>query len=296
MLILFPGALGDLLCCWPAIHGLIACGHAVTLASRVDVEGLLPDDGLHLDSLERREITALFAATPDVGDATRRYLAGFERIDSFTGFADPRFAARLATAAGSRTTVHPFRGMRVGESAVAYFGRCLGISPRIRPLPIAPHAASWADALWDRHGLGDRVLAIHPGSGGIAKNWRGMAALAERWRDAGGHVVALLGPAESERGIAIPADVVVADQPLPLVAAVVCRAGRYVGNDSGISHLAGMVGASTLVLFADSDRAVWAPRGPQVTVLQADPPCVRCGAGAFCLHRLAVARVFRELT
>jgi ADP-heptose:LPS heptosyltransferase len=108
-------------------------------------------------------------------------------------------------------------------------------------------------------------------------------------------VVALLGPAEIERGIAMAADVVLAGAALPRVAAVLRRADRYVGNDSGISHLAGLVGARALVLFADSDSRVWAPSGPHVTVLHAAPPCDQCGPGAFCIHRLPVTTVLSAL-
>jgi ADP-heptose:LPS heptosyltransferase len=35
----------------------------------------------------------------------------------------------------------------------------------------------------------------------------------------------------------------------------------YVGNDSGISHLAAAVGTPTVALFRSTDPRVWAPRG-----------------------------------
>ncbi|MEO7653285.1 MAG: glycosyltransferase family 9 protein [Bryobacteraceae bacterium] len=41
----------------------------------------------------------------------------------------------------------------------------------------------------------------------------------------------------------------------------------YIGNDSGISHLAAATGVPVIVLFGPTDPAVWAPRGPSVTVL-----------------------------
>ena len=44
------------------------------------------------------------------------------------------------------------------------------------------------------------------------------------------------------------------------------RARLYVGNDSGITHLAAAVGTPVLALFGPSDPAVWAPRGPNVRV------------------------------
>lgn len=41
----------------------------------------------------------------------------------------------------------------------------------------------------------------------------------------------------------------------------------FVGNDSGISHLAAAVGTPTLAIFRSTDPRVWAPRGPAVWVL-----------------------------
>jgi heptosyltransferase III len=44
----------------------------------------------------------------------------------------------------------------------------------------------------------------------------------------------------------------------------------YIGNDSGITHLAAAVGMSTLALFGPHSTRTWVPRGPNVTVLQTD--------------------------
>jgi heptosyltransferase-3 len=44
----------------------------------------------------------------------------------------------------------------------------------------------------------------------------------------------------------------------------IARARVYIGNDSGISHLAAAVGTPTIVLFGPTDPAVWAPRGSRV--------------------------------
>jgi len=42
----------------------------------------------------------------------------------------------------------------------------------------------------------------------------------------------------------------------------------YIGNDSGIAHLAAAVGTPVIAIFLVSDPRVWAPRGDQVTVLE----------------------------
>ena len=44
------------------------------------------------------------------------------------------------------------------------------------------------------------------------------------------------------------------------------RARLYIGNDSGITHLAAALGTPVLALFGPTDPAVWGPRGPNVRV------------------------------
>jgi heptosyltransferase III len=47
------------------------------------------------------------------------------------------------------------------------------------------------------------------------------------------------------------------------------KARIFVGNDSGISHLAAAAGTSVLAWFGPTDPRVWAPRGPAVHVVHA---------------------------
>ena len=44
------------------------------------------------------------------------------------------------------------------------------------------------------------------------------------------------------------------------------QASLYIGNDSGITHLAAAVGTPVLAIFGPSDPTVWAPRGPHVRI------------------------------
>lgn len=45
----------------------------------------------------------------------------------------------------------------------------------------------------------------------------------------------------------------------------------YLGNDSGVSHLAAAVGCPTVAVFGPTEPRVWAPRGARVKVLKGDP-------------------------
>jgi heptosyltransferase III len=46
----------------------------------------------------------------------------------------------------------------------------------------------------------------------------------------------------------------------------------YIGNDSGITHLAAAVGIPVLALFGPTDPGVWAPRGPNVRIVRWGAP------------------------
>lgn len=45
----------------------------------------------------------------------------------------------------------------------------------------------------------------------------------------------------------------------------------YIGNDSGVTHLAAATGVPTLALFGPTAAKVWAPRGENITVIQYNP-------------------------
>lgn len=290
IVVLFPGALGDVLCCWPALDGLRhASGAVLTLAARDAWFDALPDGAFTRLSIERREITDLFGSGR-LGSATRSLFAGCTRVESWTGHGDENFARRLAEASGAAVAVHPFRDFRPGEHASAYYARCVGVAPRMRQLPVRRDAAEWAAAFWDRHHLGSDVLVVHPGSGSARKNWEGMGEAAAAWRSSGGQVVALIGPAEGASTL-VPHEAVLRDEGLDRVAAVLALSPRYLGNDSGISHLAGMVGARGVALFGASDPAVWRPLGGSVRVLHVPDACVHCSSERFCTHRLSVTEV-----
>jgi heptosyltransferase III len=57
----------------------------------------------------------------------------------------------------------------------------------------------------------------------------------------------------------------------------------YIGNDSGITHLAAAVGVPTIAIFMTTDPRLWAPRGDHVTILENpsvdDVLAAACGAG-----------------
>jgi heptosyltransferase III len=59
--------------------------------------------------------------------------------------------------------------------------------------------------------------------------------------------------------------------PLEKVAALLSLSKKYIGNDNGVSHLAGAVGADATVYFIWARPANWRPLGPRVKVVCPPP-------------------------
>jgi ADP-heptose:LPS heptosyltransferase len=81
----------------------------------------------------------------------------------------------------------------------------------------------------------------------------------------------VIGPADEDAAAplrGLPGAVPVRGAPIRVLGALLAKAGLYVGNDSGISHLAAAAGAPTLALFGPTDPAAWAPVGPRVQTVR----------------------------
>jgi heptosyltransferase III len=172
--------------------------------------------------------------------------------------------------------------------------------PRLTPHPAGaaePDAAA---------GPGERIAAIHPGSGSPKKNWPfdRYLDLAEKLRAQGFCIIWISGPAEERQFLFPASERVFRDASLPALVRVLSRSSLFVGNDSGISHLAAAAGAPSVVLFGPSDPAVWAPRGRTVAIVCAgEQACFPCHPDANasarpcakpCMNTVAVAHVFES--
>ncbi len=121
-------------------------------------------------------------------------------------------------------------------------------------------------------------VLVHPGSGSAAKNWplENFLEVAYRLRGRELEVAFLLGPVEEAQGIGQALSStpfrVLRGLSIVRVAYLLSRARAYVGNDSGISHLSGLVGCPTVAVFGSTDPAVWSPLGAQVKVLGGGKP------------------------
>jgi hypothetical protein len=147
----------------------------------------------------------------------------------------------------------------------------LGIDPP-QKLPRLEPKIKWTQTL-------SRHLVFAVGSGSLAKNWplRNFMKLVEIARASGfDKFTAIIGPAEMERDpSAIKSlsaisgvSALIAPSLLDLASAI-AGASVFVGADSGVTHLAALIGTPTIALFGPTNPVVWRPAGDIVTVIQA---------------------------
>jgi ADP-heptose:LPS heptosyltransferase len=99
-------------------------------------------------------------------------------------------------------------------------------------------------------------------------------ALARELESRGRSVTWSLGPAEEQMRVSGMASVIHPATPV-MMARELAAARLYIGNDSGVTHLAAAIGCKTVAVFGPTDPKVWAPRGPNMTAVQGNPwPCL----------------------
>jgi ADP-heptose:LPS heptosyltransferase len=279
LLAIHPGALGDVLLAVPALRALragspgepLALGATPRLGRLLAALGVV-DAAVGVDSLGLDTLFVDAAARP----ATM--LTTATRLVCWLGSRDLGFVRRLrervpgaivAPSVPADGLVWPHL-LRTVAAADGDWRRPVCASDAVRE---AGRRA--LDELgWD--GAGPLVV-VHPGAGGRSKRWpaAGFAAVIARTLVLGAHVVVHQGPADADAETAtalrptLDPRVRWLEQPdLVTLAGVLAQATAYIGNDSGVSHLAGAVGCPSLVLFAASlvRWASWSPTSQALVV------------------------------
>ena len=106
----------------------------------------------------------------------------------------------------------------------------------------------------------ENFAAIHPFSGSVKKNWP-----LDRYRELalriGMPVRWIAGPEE-------PLEPATRFHDLYDLACWLATARVYIGNDSGVTHLAAAVGTPSVAIFLSTDPSVWAPRSSRAIAIE----------------------------
>lgn len=278
-LILRGGAIGDFILTLPAIQALRDRwpGAYIELVGYPHIANLALVAGLvdHVESLDRADAARLFTWRTTFSEEQAEHLRSFDLIISYLHDPDGVVKANLK-AAGVKQVIYGSPLVKEGH-AIDHLMKpleTLAIYAE-EPLPRLTLKSERGKEWLAAHGLSGGVVAIHPGSGSPKKNWPAgnFLKLAEQLREFGQPHLMIFGEAD-----AAVADVIRKEMPgvielsgctLVELASVLSACRAFVGNDSGVTHIAAALGLRTIVMFGPSDADRWGPRGSHVNVIKA---------------------------
>lgn len=225
-----------------------------------------PSEVERLIDWERADVAGLVADGGPVAETLRRELEACDLAFAFTR--SEAVARSLETLLGRVFVRDP--QPPAGVHAAQWLARdASGDAEAVPPSCVAtPEEEERARDVARR--LPARFLAVHPGSGSRRKNWPSFLDLVDHVRPPEPWLL-VCGPADEEAAAPLrdrPGAVVADHLPVRVLGAVLASAGVFVGNDSGISHLAAAWGAPTVALFGPTDARTWAPEGARVRTVQ----------------------------
>jgi heptosyltransferase-3 len=302
LLIIHPGALGDIVCIFPIIMVLRRHFRPVAILCQNHL-GRLADAENLVDAwfpIEAAWTASLF--TGEAGPEARRLLAPYAHVLVFSRSETLASSVQhIGSARVCRVPPRPpaDRRVHVAEHALEHIRRC-GFLPEAEAAISEPEPPTGASAGRTR----STTVLIHPGAGSPRKRWplAGFLELAAHIQAQGLIPEFVIGPAEQDLlpELEIRGAVVRRPSDSRDLLAQLRTAAAYVGNDSGVSHLAAWTGLRCVVIFGPTDPARWRPWGRSVELVQAPLACTPCFetasencADADCLKHIRVEEVIR---
>lgn len=321
ILIIHQGALGDFILSLPAISAFRHHYPDTTIEIWGYTEILrLVDRSMYADriyAIDRERIASLFTRDTPVPASVLERFRSFDLMCLFGGKMQTPFVDNLKRS-GGRNVYHiepfppPGSNTHVIDHQAAQLST-LGLKvPLSTPALFPPeddgkHIASFLEQRKiAREAL---LVALHPGSGSRAKVWPpgNFAQLSRYLLDNDRvHLIVPVGPADKEHAegycnlIASDRIIPATNLSLTALAALLQRCTVYVGNDSGVTHMAAAVGTPVVALFGPTDPKVWGPRGRYMHTLYRGVSCSPCSReemnGCFhkkCLGSISVDEVYQ---
>ncbi|UVT19308.1 MAG: glycosyltransferase family 9 protein [Nitrospira sp.] len=291
IVILHPGALGDVLLAVPAIRnlGIRFPQHEILLVADATVSRLLHlcrlvDDWM---SVEGRACAGLFGGSAHLSEELQSWLQRCDVVVAWTEDKDGALAALVQRWGVAEAHIHsPFsprlRASHQRDRFLETIGQTEEEVSSAWTIEIPHDLVEQGRIYLESIGImPDRPLAlVHPGSGSMHKCLGpGKVALILQQLQRGEMCPLVLeGPADHDAveavlKLASKTPPVLRNLDLPLLAGILAGTVLYLGHDSGITHLAALLGVHTIAVFGPTDHARWAPIGDHVTILRG-APCV----------------------
>ncbi len=283
LLIIRPSALGDTLMLMPSIAQLRGSTEIVLVGRSPGVDVISPYVNRVID-YEGSGWHRLFLENP--GADPPLSLPQADCTVAFLSDPDGNVNRNLKTIL-PKTSLHFFPAFPPEEArlhAAFYLAQCLkqaGMS--VDPDKCLAEADQRALLKRGGQAIQKGGPVFHPGSGGKGKNhppefW---LQLIRRFHTrfpspSFSKSIILLGPAEEQllpfftRQMGGRRTEILFTPELEQLQSILSQAPLYVGHDSGITHLAAMLGTPTIALFKNSSVQQWRPLGPRVRVLESE--------------------------
>ncbi|MBM4148555.1 MAG: glycosyltransferase family 9 protein [Lentisphaerae bacterium] len=282
-LVLRGGALGDFILAMPVLSALRtdAPGSRVCVAgympqARLAVEGGLADEAV---SLDEASFARLFAVDAGFSTRERAWFAGFDTAISFLRDPDGVVVRNLKGLGVRRVLSRdplPPTGTHAADHLAAVLRELGGAPPRPAIPAFKLRSRDGASEGVGRPVVPETAVVLHPGSGSARKNWpiESFVAVAGVLHRAGaGSPVFLFGEADGAalgryRAMSAPWPVLAGLDVLE-VSRLLSECCAYVGNDSGVTHLAAALGCNCVAVFGPTNPSEWGPRGDNVRLIRA---------------------------
>jgi ADP-heptose:LPS heptosyltransferase len=302
LLIVHLGALGDLVCIFPVLAALRRHFRTAALLGQGHLGKLATAENL-VDQwfpIEAAWTASLF--TGKAGPEARCMLAPYSHILVFSR--SEALASALHQIGSARVCRVPprppvDRRIHVAEHALGHIRRC-GLLPGSEGAIPETDPSTGPSLDISRA----KTVLIHPGAGSPRKRWplAGFLQLAAQIKAHKRIPEFVIGPAEQDVLPELERRNAVVHRPGDSLAllGLLRSAAAYVGNDSGVSHLAAWTGLPCVVIFGPTDPARWRPWGRSVAIVQPPLECTPCFEtapencpGADCLSHTRVPEVIR---
>ena len=303
------GGIGDVLMAFPAVLFLerLCPGATITLFTRPPAHDLAR---LVYERFEVRCMSAAGAVTRlgrfDIGVAT--VVAAYSPLVEWLGL----FTCRRTFGFCYPDESPAYRGYDATSTLAADehdIDQNLRLVSRLFAAPVREEDRTYP--LREPKGKQSGPVVVHPGAhrGYPAKRWAPAryGEIIRRLVEGGRDVCIVLGPGERDDASLYTsiegARLLVAPSAAGLVRTVE-GASLFVGNDSGVAHLAAFLGVATVTLFGPTDPCRTAPRGPLSRVVCTDVACAPCHfrngvtgdcADAGCMLSLDVEKVWKAI-
>ncbi|MCX8043301.1 MAG: glycosyltransferase family 9 protein [Desulfobacterota bacterium] len=288
LLIVHQGAIGDVILSLPALHTIKSAfpHHFCEALGHPDILTLLINR-FYLNavvSVHRAMFARLYTNDSLVDPELKAYFSRFDYVFLFGGTAHTAVAHTISTITAARVVrIDPFptsEPRHVVDYQLEQLQQ-LGFSPSTTVPVLFPTDEDMKKAvqflasynLSSAHGP---IIAMHPGSGSPRKNWPAehvIVFLRHIIQRITCTILLIEGPADDhicrriEHACAGMRLCTVRHLDLSLLAAILKHCTLYIGNDSGITHIAAALGVPTIALFGPTNPQIWAPRGSAVCVL-----------------------------